>query len=272
MSKMRGFYALLQFSPLPERYEFVNIGVLLVVPTERFIGVRYSQGLKRVEKLFGKQPANYFDVLKAAFEQRIKVEFSNEFSLERVEQFARSRANQMRISKLLPVAVDQPEMDLEALFDDLVGENEIVRRQPKVSVELKKKFEKAGIAMYVRKPEPVRLPEGVTIDAPYAYQNGSLNLIDPVRLSADSADALAQASKRAIEGQWLRNYSKNSSVPKKLIVVADFENQEPKFIKAMSDVMREHQVKLYEIDNCEALLEDIRVNAPKNAVSSDVLG
>jgi hypothetical protein len=270
MSKMRGFYALLQFSPLPERYEFVNIGVLLVVPSERFIGVRYSHGLKRVEKLFGKQPANYFEVLKAAFEQRIKLEFSNEFSLEHIEQFAKSRANQMRISKLLPVAVDQPQFDLDALFESLVGENEIIHRQPKVAVELKKKFEKAGIAMFVRKPEPVRLPEGVTIDAPYSYQNGSLNLIDPVRLSADSADALAQASKRAIEGQWLRNFSKNSSAPKQLIVVADFEDQEPKFVRAINDVMREHQVKLYELDECEPLIEDIRKNAPKNAGQGDV--
>jgi Protein of unknown function (DUF3037) len=261
MSKKQGYYALLQFSPLPERFEFVNIGVMLIAPSERFVGIKYSHGLKRVEKLFGKQPAGAFDVLKQAFEQRIKVEILDNFNIENIERFAKLRANKMRISKILPIVVDQPDKDLEELFQSLVGENEVGVRLPKVQVELRKKFERGGVSMLVEKPQPVELPEGVVIDAPYAYKNGSYNLIDAVRLGAGSADALAQASKRAIEGQWLRRHSQKFGSPSQLIVVGDLSQQPSAFVQAVDEMMKQHQVKFYELNNVEPLIEDIRKQA-----------
>jgi hypothetical protein len=98
------------------------------------------------------------------------------------------------------------------------------------------------------------------IDAPYAYKNGAYNLIDAVRLGA-SADALAQASKRAIEGQWLRRHSKNSSSPSQLIVVGDLSQQPSAFVHAVDEMMKQHEVKFYELDNVEPLIEDIRKQA-----------
>ncbi|SNT11659.1 Protein of unknown function [Tardiphaga sp. OK246] len=261
MSAMQGYYALLQFSPLPERFEFVNIGVLLVAPSQKFVGIKYSQGLKRVERLFGKQPASSFDVLKEAFEQRIKVEILENWNIEKIESFAKLRANKMRISKILPAAFADPEKELDELFHMLVGENEIGIRLPKVQVELRKKFEKAGVSLLVEKPQPVKLPEGVVIDAPYAYQNGAYNLIDAVRLNADSADALAQASKRAIEGQWLRRHSQKLGSPNQLIVVGDLAKQPSAFVRAVDEMMKQHQVRFYELNNVEPLIQDIRLQA-----------
>jgi Protein of unknown function (DUF3037) len=48
MSSNQGYYAILQFSPKPERLEFLNVGVVLFVPERNFVGVRFSKSLKRV--------------------------------------------------------------------------------------------------------------------------------------------------------------------------------------------------------------------------------
>jgi phosphomannomutase len=67
-------------------------------------------------------------------------------------------------------------------------------------------------------------------------------------LGGDPGDALAQASKRAIEGQWLRQYSNARGQPKQLVVGGDFSQQEEKFVEAVGDMMRHHGVKLYDLE------------------------
>jgi phosphomannomutase len=80
-------------------------------------------------------------------------------------------------------------------------------------------------------------------------------------LGGDPFDALAQASKRAIEGQWLRQYSNARGQPKQLVVGGDFSQQEEKFVEAVGDMMRHHGVKLYDLENVEPLVGEIRESA-----------
>ena len=259
MRSKQGSYALLQYSPIPERLEFVNVGVVLFVPEESYVGVRYSRGLKRVERLYGKQPSGYFNTIKEAFASRLRLDFSGKIDAEKLQNFASSRANNLRMTRILSVAFDNAaEKELNTLFDVLVGEEFVRSRSPKLASELKRKFEQAGVASYVQKPAVVRLPEGIEIDVPYGYQNGSLNLISPIRLSGDPEFALANASRQAIEGQWLKRHSVGSSEPKQLVVVGDFSDQKPAFISAVEDMMVQHDVKLYDWDNVEPLIADIR--------------
>jgi hypothetical protein len=257
MSDKQGYYALLQYSAIPERFEFVNVGVALFVPDRRLVKVRFSHGLKRVERLFGKQPSGYLDVLKSNFESRLLSEAAS-LNLERLVKFANSRANKMRVSNLLPIVVDDADADIDQLFNSLVGEDEISPRRRKVSAELKDKFEVAGVDAFLQKPEPVRLPQGVTIDAPFAYQNGAYNLIDAVRLHGDAGDALAQASERAVKGQWLHQYSKHAGKLRQLVVVGDFASQDHSFRHAVHQMMQEHYVRLYDLNEVQPLIEDIR--------------
>lgn len=259
MSDKQGYYALLQYSAVPERFEFVNVGVALFAPSQRMVKVRFSHGLKRVERLFGKQPVGYLDVLKANFASRLQSEFSV-LDFKKLEKFVNSRANKMRISSLLPIVIDNIDQDLIQLFDSLVGEDEISPRRRKVSAELRAKFEVAGVGLFLQKPEPVQLPNGVAIEVPYAYQNGAYNLIDPVRLHGDAGDALAQASERAVKGQWLHHYSRQRGALKQLVVVGDFSAQNQSFRSAVDQMMKEHSVRLYDLNAVQPLIDDIRVH------------
>ena len=168
----------------------------------------------------------------------------------------------MRLSQLLPILVEQPAADLDDLYYKLVGDDGPVQRLPKVAAELKKKFERAGVAEYLQKPDPIELPEGVTIEAPYGYRNGVYNLIDPVRLSGDPHHALERASRRAIEGQWLHRHSIDMGRPQRLIVVGELSGQEPAFADAVATMLAQHEVKMFDLRNVEPLVEDIRRNAP----------
>jgi hypothetical protein len=61
MSRFQGKYALVQYCPVPERLEFVNIGLLLVVPESSYLEIRFAKGQTRVERLFGKQSKAHLD-------------------------------------------------------------------------------------------------------------------------------------------------------------------------------------------------------------------
>jgi hypothetical protein len=258
MSKVGAIYGLIQFSSFPERFEFINIGVLLVDQSRNFFGVKFVHSSKRVDKMFGRQSRVFFEAIKRGLENRLRVELGTDFNVARLRVFASSRANAVRISRLLPIVVDNPKNDLEELFKLLVSDDESASRLPKVNAELKKKFEKAGIENLVEKPEPIDLPQGVTIDALYGYKNGSYNLIDPVRLHGPVPDALAQASKRAIEGKWLYDFSLRTERPKQLIVVGEVSAQEQSFVRAIIEMMGEHHVRFYNLDNIEPLVEEIK--------------
>lgn len=269
MAMPQGSYAVLQFSPLPERLEFVNIGVVLLVPSTRYMAVKFSESAKRVEKLFGRLDDGYFHLVKTAFAHRIEMEVKTDWSLERLERFGRSRANEMRLSKLLPIAVtEQPEAILNKLFSELVGGSPKVKKQPKIRTELRRKFELAGVEKLLARPKPVKLRAGVIIEAPYAYQNGTYNLIDPMRMGTGADHALREAGKRAIEGRWLYDSTRGTDTPKRLVVVGDFQQQDESLFPAIESVMSEHQVKLYSFDELDPLLEEIRKSSILHSLGS----
>jgi Protein of unknown function (DUF3037) len=258
MSKPRGLYGLIQFSPAPERLEFINIGALLVDVDRRFFGVRFSQNIRRLDRVFGPQSKPYLEALKAGLANRLKAELGSEWNLERLKSFIGSRANSVRISKLLPIVVDDPNADLDELFVTLVGDQEVIPRQPKVASELRKKFAQAGVEKLLEKPAPIELPQGVTIEVPWAYRNGAYNLIEPVRLGGPASEALAQASKRAVEGKWLREFT--TEAPKRLVVVGEVTGQELSFVRAISEMMADHDVRFFDIEDIDPLLRDIKLH------------
>ncbi len=251
----QGFYSIIQYSPVPDRFEFINIGVVLVVPLAKYVRVRFSKGVKRIERVFGKPQGSYLSSLKEGIQNRVNVELSEDFSRSRFEKFAESRANDIRFSRPMSMLVEEPNAELEELFNSLVGEPEISTRRPKVITKLRKELDSAGVVHLLERPEPVPLPRyGITIEAPYAYQNGAYNLIDPVRLGGDPDEALKEASKRAVEGQWLAQQTE-----KRLIVVGDLADQNESGIAlAVDDMMRQHGVKFYRIDHLSGLVDDIR--------------
>jgi len=233
--------------------------------------MRFAQNPKRVDQMFGHQQRAYLDALKKGIENRIRIELGEEWDLSRLKVFAESRANEIRLSKLQSIKIVDPEVDLADLFNSLVHDEAIVHRLPRVTAELRRKFEQAGVSKFLRKPKPIELPQGVTIEVPYAYQNGAFNLIDPVRLAGNSSDALAQASKRAVQGQWLKEFSVSRGKPAQLVVVGEVAQQEPSFVNAVKEMMADHSVKFYEMKSVEQLVQDIKIHGPENISEQDAL-
>lgn len=263
MEHQRAYYSVLQFSPFPERFEFVNIGVLLYVPAARFIGIKLSKSNRRIEKLFGPQQDGYIDFVKESFEQRLRLELAKGLDREQLSAFGLNRANNIRMSKLLPIVAENPEAAVQNLFNDLVGDEVVIKRQPRVAALLKRRFEKEGVAHYVQeRPEPVQLQgQGVTISAPFGYQNGAFNLIAPIRLGGETGDALREAGKRALEGQMLAEHNRKSDVQRRLVVVGEFSKQPSSFVNTVSDLMDRHSVRFFDLREIDPLIADIKHNA-----------
>ena len=263
MGRKAGKYALVQFCPVPERMEFLNIGIVLIVPELDYVGVKLSQSTARIDRVFGKQPRPYLDALKESFEYRLRSEFSGRFDEEHISVFARKRANDIRISAIQPVMVDEPDADLETLFLELVGRDVAVSREPRIRRKLKEVFAKSRVEHYLEKPDEIELPEyGIKINAPYGYQNGCYNLVDGMRIPESVADSLREVGKKAIEGNLLwKHFEGSGSACKRLIVVGDFSKQSNAFYHAVKDQLHDANMKLFRLDNLAPLLKDIEANA-----------
>jgi len=263
MGRKAGKYALVQFCPVPERMEFLNIGIVLIVPELQYVGVKLSQSNARIDRVFGKQSRAYLDNLKESFEFRLRHEFSGRFDDEQISVFSRKRANDIRISPLQSIMVDEPIAELDALFLELVGREVAVPREPRIRRKLKEAFASHRVEHYLEKPEEIALPEyGLKINAPFAYQNGCYNLIDGMRISENVADGLREVGKKAVEGNLLwKHFEGNGVNCRRLIVVGDFSQQSSAFYRAVDEQFHDANMRLYRLDDLRPLLNDIEANA-----------
>lgn len=268
MPNYQGKYALVQFCPAPERQEFINIGLLLIVPDLNHFEVRFSKGQARVERLFGKQSKAFLDALKASFQSRLHEILKRDQRALMLEEFAARRANEIRLSALQPVAIVDPAIDFEGLFDELVGEQEPASREPQMRRKLRDAFVYNRVENLLDRPESVELPEyDLTLSVPYGYQNGCYNLIDGMRLPAQPTEGLREAGKRAMEGSLIWKHFEQGP-RKRLVVVGDFSKQSNGFYQAVRDQFRESNVVLHRLDDMRALIDDIQTQAQLHGSSS----
>lgn len=255
---MQGYFSLIQYSEYPERNEFVNIGVVLYADVSPRVLVKFSPSSKRAQRMFGVHLGKHFDLQKQSMEDRIKSEFSLRWNKEEIDRFVSLRSGKIRLSNPKSVLVKNPEKVLQDLFSRLVGDINLRGRIPSAHSKLKKQFSQEGVESLLEKPEPILLSQGVTIKAPYAYQNGSYNLINAISLREEPDQAIEKAGKFAVEGNWLHDRQNDGN--KKLIIVADLEGQQPNFIAAVKELMERSHVDFYDFNSTGPLIEDIRKN------------
>jgi len=261
MKRLKGYYSLIQFCPKPERLEYVNVGVLLSVPETGYWNIKYSSSPNRVQKLFGRQNDAHYKMVLNVFNERLKYEFSQFIDNDAFELFAHKRANELRLTELKPISVISEKECLFELFEELVGEEEKIKRAKSARIKLKNAFEKANVMQWLDKPEVISLPGGIEVSAPYGYQNGSYNLIDSIRLDQNKMmEALKEAGRCELEGKLLKKHFEKPNELKTLIVVGDFKNQSDDFYREIKDIVR-NNVRLYRLDNLNPLLNDIEQNS-----------
>jgi hypothetical protein len=253
----QGYYSLIQYSEHPERIEFVNVGVVLFSDAAPRVLVKFSENPRRVERVFGVNLGQHFRLLKESIESRIYGDFHKSWDRQSIDRFISLRSGKLRLSPPRAVHVIDARKVVDDLFERLVGEPEQKEREPRVSSKLKRRLSYIGVEGLLEKPKPIHLPQGVVIKAPYAYQNGSYNLIKAISLRQSPEQALQAAGKHAIEGRWLHEATQ-SSKPSKLIVVGDTEGQQDNFTRAVSEVMRDHNVSFFSMEKLEPLAHEIQ--------------
>ena len=267
----RGYYALVQFCPVPERMEFLNVGLLLTIPAIGYGKIEFVEEPKRVERLFGRQRREYFQYIKDATAFRLQNLLAHRELVRDFNEFSERRANEIRLTNLLEVRVSgDPDIEFDRLFAKLVESQRKRKATTRARTRLKKTFKDFRIEHLLEKPDTVDMEEfDLKVSAPFAYQNGSYNLIDSIRMSENHSESLREAGKKAFEGSLLFRHSQLTR-QMKMIVVADFSEQSSGFYNAVREHFEDSQVILYRFDEVHFLVEDVLKNvggAPKLKLS-----
>jgi Protein of unknown function (DUF3037) len=260
MDSLQGYYSLIQYSEFPERIEYVNIGVCLFTAVLPHVLVKFSDSPRRAEKAFDVDLGTHFRLMKESIENRLRVEFSESWDRDSIDRFIAMRSGKVRLSPKLSILIDEPNAIIDDLYNRLVTEYPKRIRNESVKVKLKKNLQFMEVEALLERPEPVVLPQGLTIHAPYAYQNGAYNLICPISLRGEPNSAIQNAGRYALEGKWLYEFSK-SQKQKKMIIVGDMDGQQEDFSTAIEDVMKENNIGFYRLGSISELAADIRKNA-----------
>lgn len=267
MRESQGYFSLVQYAEIPERAEYVNIGVVLFADVKPYVFAKFSQSARRAQRVFNVNLGSHFRNLQDSMNSRLHVEFGTGWTKQAIESFVTMRSGKMRLSPIRSVLTKDPEEVLEDLFQRLVGDDYRVKRGQRASSKIRDVFKLFGVDKLLMKPEPVYLSGGVKIDAPFAYQNGSFNLIEAMSLAGDPDAVLSRASPHMIEGELL--YQQTALADRKrLIVVGDEADKlDRSFLEMMESQMERHKVRFYTIDAIAPLVQDIRENFTAHGLS-----
>ncbi len=270
MDRNKGFYALVQFCPDRSRLEAANIGVVLLCPDLKFLQARMSEHNSRARRFFGKVDSELLELQKGEIMDRLRLHAAELSDPRSFADFAGRRGNQVRISELRYVSVQDPEVSLEALFEELVGEkadlmgsatSQLLKpRKRRILSQFKSALEDAGVAELVKTDLEIAIPNlSRSISVPFGYQNGLFNIIEPTRFDLPKADEnFEKACRRAIEGEALRDQSDPVLGQLGLTVVGKFAHGDDIERARVREILQPKGVRLYEFDNLGPLIHDIR--------------
>ena len=265
MRAAKGYYSLIQYCPDRGRAEAVNVGVALFCPDHRFLDARVATATARAARLFGRES---FDLrrLKAAMHaiaSRLRHDRDDFRKLEDLEQFIATRANELLLTPPRPMKVEDPEHELNELFEDLVGgqAHRHKARDP-VFLELDHALRSPSLSHRVRFDERIPIPIlGKTLRIPYAYQNGELNLVKPHSFSSDEGHAINTAVQLAIDGDLLHRYPDPEASRQRLVVIPHFPQAINGAEQRISDLFDKYQVRLVPESSIPQLVAEIEQQA-----------
>lgn len=250
-------YSIVQFSPRPERFEFVNVGVLVFEMRQKRIHSKLASDFGRVKKFFGDASPAFLKIALEDFSERVEYEFvKRDFGISS-DEFNSKRAGMFQITPVLPVnGKDAAEVAAE-LYADLVDAKIKQVRAERVSTRLTEAFKDAGVlSLLQRRPKAVLIEKwGVSVKADYGYQNGVFNLIESARFD-DSERGLAEAGKRVLEGRALAE-----TLEHRLVVVGEFGDQSDTFVGSLKEEFSKASAKLFTLDEVDVLAAEIRRTA-----------
>jgi hypothetical protein len=119
-----GEFSVIQFCPDAGRDEAVNVGVFLYCPKKDFIATRMRPDNERVRRLFGEGVIleDHLEAIKHNIEYRLERNKAEFKTSGHVSYFIGNLANDIRMTELRSVRVENPQETLDRLYNDLVAE------------------------------------------------------------------------------------------------------------------------------------------------------
>lgn len=268
MKPKRGYYSLIQFCPNVSRLEVVNVGVVLFCPEAEFLDARTSGNNRRAEKLVGRGnlERSALKAAKKSIERRLEVDKESFQDIEDLRKFIDTRGNSLKLTEPRPLKVFDPAEELEELYAELVGGVSLRKSRqaekqlfPSLNTTFTKLHSEGRAELDVRVKIPVL---GRSLSVPYAYQNGSLNLIKPHQFSSRETSSLNVAMRLAMEGDLLTRHGTEQATPARLIVVSAFDKKSsPDFVQRVSSLFGEYDVKNVVGDEIEEFIGSVESEA-----------
>lgn len=263
----KGYYSILQYVPDPERAEGVNVGVLLICPEKRFVGAQASRNNNRIRRVFGSQEIDLrrLSALKEAFEERVEAEAERLKTLEDLQHFIDTRANQLRLTAPRPVKVESPELELVNLFESLVEDrsptelDHVTRAVTEIKRQFRELIKQRGLSEKVEEKVSYDLPAlGKTQVYPFGFTNGGPNVVNAVSFEAADEQATEdRACRMVVEGQDLNRLAE----PVKLNVIGSFRPEQQDRAAHIRHLFEANNISLCTADEIEKLVEEIAATA-----------
>jgi hypothetical protein len=271
MSFHRAYYSIIQFCPDRGRAEAANIGVLLLCPELGFVRAKTSGHPRRVRQFFGKGAvdAQRLQLIEQGIEARVRDSYDWSEGLPDLERFISTRANDIQLTPARSMKTSDPELDLDALFRDLVDDSElalvaVAKMSPspesKALAKLDSGLRVPGVRERIRFDERVVVPVlDKPLDIPYVYANGRVNLVKPVQFEGRAATVTRHASELAIEGDLLQKYS--SDGPRQLIVLPSYAGKASQAAENVDSLFYEYKVRVVHEEEVDAFLAEVAETA-----------
>lgn len=119
-----GQFSVIQFCPDAGRDEAVNVGVFLYCPEKNFVATRMRSDNQRVRRLFGEEVIleGHLEGIKHNIEYRLERNKAEFKTSGHVSHFIGHLANDIRMTDLKSVRVEDPQETLDRLYNDLVAD------------------------------------------------------------------------------------------------------------------------------------------------------
>lgn len=246
-------YAAIQYSSNPERFEALNVGVVIYDHTSNRLSSKITSDFSRVSKLFGKVNKTFLKLSLDDFVARVRSEVATG-GHEALQKFKNSRSNNLCLTSFFPVNASSLEDAQQLLFPELVGEIHSVKRATRVSQKLKYGLKELSILKrFDQHPEPVTLPRYNHVIKPdLGIRNDYYQLIEAVRFD-DPEQGFKETGSHALAGRAL--YASHMS--SRLVVVGDFGEQPNSFFEAVREDLEAAHTKLYRLDNLKQFVDEI---------------
>jgi len=265
---IKGYFSIIQYCPDLSRLEAANIGVLLFCPDVRFVRAKTSAGNDRIRRFFGPGPLDKerIALIKQSIEKRLSVDARAFHTLEDLEHFRATRANDIQLTPPRSLLVDDPTIELDRLYEKLVGGRASTTKRDSASPikrTLEREFKRADVERFLRENVVIEVPAFQRrIEIPYAYQNGRFNLMQLVKFEQSTEEGVVNnACRLAVEGRSLFTHPDSQFGQLQMNVVASFSSVARAYSGTVQEILHENDVKFYSDHDITSLVNDIRTTA-----------